>query len=63
MLIKVDSARCTGHARCNAAAPEVYELDDNGYCNVEELTPSPADESAARSGADSCPEGAIHIES
>lgn len=62
MLIRVDSERCTGHARCNAIAPDVYELDDNGYCSVDKLTPPPADESDARRGAEGCPEQAIHIE-
>lgn len=62
MLIRVDTARCTGHARCNDAAPEVYELDDNGYCAIVAVTPPVADEPAARRGAASCPEQAIHVE-
>jgi ferredoxin len=62
MLIRVDTARCTGHARCHDAAPEVYELDDNGYCDIVAVTPPAADEPAARRGAASCPERAIHVE-
>jgi ferredoxin len=53
--IKFDAQRCAGHAQCNAAAPQVYQLDDAGYC----LPPGEIDESlraAAIQGADACPE-------
>jgi len=62
MRISVDAERCTGHAMCRAAAPNVYVLDDLGY-NVTpagEVPPEFADE--ARRGALSCPESAITIE-
>ncbi|MEV8546504.1 ferredoxin [Streptomyces sp. NPDC051572] len=61
MNITVDSARCTGHARCSAVAPEVYELDDDGYCDGAALKPDPALAEAARKGAANCPERAITI--
>jgi ferredoxin len=37
MRVSVDSERCTGHARCNASAPEIYDLDDNGYAVTQSL--------------------------
>ncbi len=62
MRIHVDTERCSGHARCRALAPEVYELDDLGY-NVTPEKVVPAElESAARKGALACPEQAISIE-
>ncbi len=51
MRISVDRDRCTGHAMCRAAAPNVYVLDELGY-NVtaeRDIPPELADE--ARRGA------------
>jgi ferredoxin len=50
---------CVGHGQCNAVAPEVYGLDEDGYC-----VPQPGDVPAqlmsrAVDGAKSCPERAI----
>jgi ferredoxin len=59
--IVVDSGLCSGHARCNAVAPELYELDSNGYCSIGELDVPAALEHQAREGAAACPERAISI--
>jgi len=61
MKIVVDKDRCTGHARCNAVAPDLYELDDNGYCAITELQVQAGQEADAQAGADECPERAISI--
>jgi ferredoxin len=61
MKVHVNTAACTGHARCNATAPQVYELDDEGFCAVSDLDVPPDLEKAAASGADACPERAITI--
>ena len=61
MKISVDTEKCTGHARCNAAAAAVYPLDSDGYCAVREIAVAPSDEAAAREGAAACPERAISI--
>ncbi|MDH3060927.1 ferredoxin, partial [Gordonia alkanivorans] len=34
MKIVVDRDTCQGHGRCAVYAPEVYELDDEGYCAI-----------------------------
>jgi ferredoxin len=59
--IEFDQSRRVGHAQCYAAAPDVYELDDNGY-----LLPPPnvIDESlrdTAIAGASGCPEGVLKV--
>jgi ferredoxin len=56
-------AGCTGHGRCMAAAPEVYQLDGDGYNRHRDTTIDipPGKEAAARRGAQSCPERAIAI--
>ena len=62
MRIRVDKDLCTGHARCFATEPELYELDEVGYSAIDELDVPPGMEDAARRGADACPERAISIE-
>jgi ferredoxin len=37
MEIVVDQGKCCGHARCNALAPDLFELDDLGYVTVREM--------------------------
>ena len=61
MKIELMQGKCVGHARCAAVAPDVFELDDNGY-----LTPGVKDvpagqEAAAMRGARACPERAILV--
>ena len=63
MKVSVDSSRCTGHARCNALAPEVFTVDDLGYSDIGENKDVPPElEAKARLGASACPERALRIE-
>ena len=62
MKVKVDTERCVGHARCAAVAPEVFELDDDGFNVTAEQEIDPALEKQARRGARACPERVITIE-
>ena len=62
MRISVDRDKCTGHALCRAAGPNVYVLDELGF-NVTPAGEVPlelADEAVR--GALSCPESAITVE-
>lgn len=62
MKIIIDTKLCSGHARCAAAAPGVFELDDNGYAvPFDGQVPAGAEE-AAREGATACPERAVTVE-
>ena len=61
MRIEFNRDRCSGHAQCAAAAPEVYPLDDGGYCIVENGEVASGLEELAQAGADNCPEQAITI--
>lgn len=63
MHITYDRAKCQGHGRCYALAPELFDADDEGYSVVlvsGELT----DEQvvAAQLAADNCPEYALSID-
>jgi ferredoxin len=60
--IKVDKTRCTGHARCAAVAPEIYELDDVGYLGFEQRTVPAEQRAQAVRGARACPERAITVD-
>ncbi|MET9491231.1 ferredoxin [Nocardia sp. NPDC006630] len=62
MRITIDTAKCSGHARCWATASEVFDLDDNGYALPLDADVPKALENAARAGAQACPEGAITVE-
>jgi ferredoxin len=59
--VSVDADKCSGHGLCNAEAPDIYELDDLGYCVVRELIVPTQLERAAAAGASRCPERAITI--
>ncbi len=61
MRISVDRSICTGHGRCYALAPGVFEPDDDGYCVVPRPEIDPTLEEQARIGAGNCPEDAITI--
>ena len=61
MRITVNKGLCSGHARCNAVAPHIYPLDECGYSAVDNIDVAPADELAARDGAQVCPERAITL--
>jgi ferredoxin len=60
--VRVDDAICTGHGRCYALAPEVFDADGAGHCRV--VTPElPASLHAkALTAAANCPESAIVVE-
>ena len=60
--IRVDRVACSGHARCFAAAPELYTVDELGFSDIGQLQVSAAMAEAAHRGAAACPERAITVE-
>ena len=62
MHIHVDIEKCSGHARCHALAPEIFELDDLGYNVTPDKDVAPEFAEAAQKGASACPEQAITID-
>ena len=62
MKIIVDRGICAGHALCAAKAPDVYRLDDEGYCCSNGDTVPPHLHEQARLGARHCPEAAIVLD-
>jgi ferredoxin len=62
MRVVVDSAKCVGHGRCYALAPDVFDADDQGHSEVKLAEVPPELEDQARVGVANCPEQAITIE-
>jgi ferredoxin len=62
LKIIVDTKLCSGHARCAVVAPDIYTLDESGYCIANGKLVGPGDEALARRGARACPERAITLE-
>jgi ferredoxin len=63
MKIQIDQARCQGHGRCYALAPELIEADElgNGREIGDGSVPRELEESARRAVLN-CPERAVVIE-
>lgn len=63
LVIHVDMAKCSGHARCAMKGPDVYDLDDDGYNNSDgKVVTDEALRAQAELGMKACPERAITIE-
>jgi ferredoxin len=62
LIVRLDRSKCSGHARCNALAPDVYPVDDDGYCAISEVEVAPEREQAASDGAANCPERALVVD-
>jgi ferredoxin len=63
MRIVLDAERCTGHGRCYALAPEVFDADDDGHSIVRIEGEIPAElADRARTAVANCPELALSVE-
>ena len=64
MKVRVDADACTGHGRCYALVPDVFDSDDEGHSVVRfgsDDIPVGLEE-VARMAAMNCPEKAITCE-
>ena len=61
MKVRIDETKCSGHGRCYVLAPDVYELDDDGYNADRGSTIEVAPGLAKRAlvGVKNCPEAAL----
>lgn len=63
MKISVDNEVCDGHGMCYVVDPDLFPLDEDGYCAIGVGKQVPAgEESMAREGVDACPVGALRID-
>jgi ferredoxin len=60
MRLAVDPALCQGHNRCSAVAPDLFDIDDEGYAAAvgDGVVPAGSEE-LARLAVDNCPEQAV----
>jgi ferredoxin len=56
--IAIDRSLCNGYGVCEALAPDVFELDADGFAV---LRTGVSEDEAVREACDSCPMGAISI--
>jgi ferredoxin len=59
--VAIDPSMCLGNARCMAAAPEVFDVDDDGVSSVLDEHPGADLFDRVRLAVRSCPTGAISI--
>jgi ferredoxin len=57
----VNRSACVGHARCHHVAPELFELDDDGYIASTSFEVTAGQEALARRGVRACPERVLSI--
>lgn len=61
MRVEVDPDICEGHGQCNVVAPDVYDLDDDGYCLIRDPEVPAHLQAGAEEGALACPVRAITV--
>ncbi|GAB2810100.1 ferredoxin [Streptomyces chlorus] len=61
MRVEVDQGLCSGHAQCAVAAPDLFQLDEDGYVLPYDGEVPEEREPQARVGARACPERALKI--
>ena len=62
MKVVVDFDICQSHGLCTQAAPEVFELRDDGFLYILNEAPPEALRKKLQTAARECPTGAIKIE-
>ena len=63
MRLSLDRDACQGHNRCYLLAPELFDVDDEGYAVlIGDGTVPERLEDKARLAVDNCPEFAITVE-
>jgi ferredoxin len=60
--VRVDNAKCSGHAQCYAVDPSLFPIDDSGYSVLQAREVEPKDEEITRVGVAACPENALTLD-
>ena len=61
MKIVVDYVKCTGLGMCEAEAPDLFEVQDDGSLLVLNESPGADQLAAAQAAVDSCPTEALSL--
>jgi ferredoxin len=62
MKVVVDFDLCQSHGLCMQAAPEVFEVRDDGFLYVLQENPAPSLRAKVDKAVRECPTGAIRVE-
>ncbi|WP_040801623.1 ferredoxin [Nocardia higoensis] len=62
MRLRLEKGQCVGHAMCHATDPDLFPIDDDGYCAIESIDLDPSDVERARAGVSACPERALVLD-
>jgi ferredoxin len=61
MKVRTETQKCVGHARCAAVAPEIFELNDDGFNMTAERDVDESLRAQAIRGMRACPERIISV--
>ena len=61
MEIRIDAGACAGHGVCEALAPHIFEVDDDGNVHVIAETLDEADRPDLENAVRQCPEQALRL--
>ncbi len=62
MRIVLDSSRCSSLGMCEAVAPELFQVGDNGGLTLLEPNPGQDQQARAQEAVAGCPTAALHLE-
>ena len=62
MKVSIDPRLCAGHGQCEAAAPEVFHVNDDWLAEVLMEEPPESMRRAVEKAAGLCPTSAVNIE-
>ncbi|WP_062894609.1 ferredoxin [Mycobacterium avium] len=62
MRVRVDTTKCSGIGLCEAVAPSVFEVGDDGQSRAINPEPSEDDRRTVEEAVQGCPTGALSIE-
>jgi ferredoxin len=60
--VGVDRDRCVGSGACEALAPDVFEVDDDGVLTVLREEPAQDEQSDVRDAVTACPTRALSLD-
>jgi ferredoxin len=61
MRVHIELDQCEGHGLCAATAPDLYDLDDDGFAAKADLEVPDELIADAESGVSACPMSAIRL--
>lgn len=60
--ILLDTSACTSIGMCESLAPDVFELDDDGYLQIHEESPDESRRAEITAACEACPNSALTVE-